>query len=255
MRILGIIPARMDSSRLPGKPMKKIHNIPMIGHCFKRSIQSKKLDKVYVATPDKEIFEYIQSINGEAVMTSHKHKMCNDRVFEAVDKVEKILKKKYDIIVNIQGDLPMIFPNMIDTLIEPILENKNISNTTMAELIQNDKEFKDPNRVKVIFDLDKNAILLTREAIPSDFKHLSTFKKYKHVAIRAYRRNFFEKLKRLKITPIEKIEAIDDLRLLENGIKIKVVLTKNITETVDNVKDLKKVITMMKKDKLRIKYS
>ncbi len=120
MKIIGIIPARMASSRFPGKPMKKIHGMPMIGHCYKRSIMSKSLKNCYVATPDKEIFSYINSINGKAIMTSHKHEMCNERVFEAVDKIEKKLNKKFDVIVNIQGDLPMIYPSMIDTLVEPL---------------------------------------------------------------------------------------------------------------------------------------
>ena len=93
MQVIGIIPARMSSSRFPGKPMKKIHGMPMIGHCYKRSIISKSLKNCFVATRDKEIYDYINSINGKAVMTSHKHEMWNERVFEAVDKIEKLMKK------------------------------------------------------------------------------------------------------------------------------------------------------------------
>ena len=98
MKILGIIPARMASSRFPGKPMKKIHGIPMIGHCYHRSIMSKSLEECYVATPDKEIFDYINSINGKVVMTSNKHEMCNERVFEAVDNIENLTNNnKFDV--------------------------------------------------------------------------------------------------------------------------------------------------------------
>ncbi len=244
----------MSSSRFPGKPMKKIYGIPMIGHCYLRSVMCQSIDKCVVATPDKIIYDYIKSINGDAIMTSHKHVMCNDRVVEATKKIEKDFGK-FDIVVNIQGDLPMVFPKMITDLINPIIKNKSIKSTTMAELIINNKEFLDPNRVKVIFGLDKKAILLTREPVPSRHKYKKDFKKYKHVAIRAYRRNIFESISKLKLTPIEKIEGIDDLRLIENNIDIHIVLTKYITETVDNQKDLNKVIKMMSGDVLLKKYS
>tara|TARA_B110000438_G_C15771438_1_gene632093 strand:- start:496 stop:1275 length:780 start_codon:yes stop_codon:yes gene_type:complete len=254
MKILSIIPARMASSRFPGKPMKKIHGIPMIGHCYLRSSMCNSINKCVVATPDKVIYDYIESINGESVMTSHKHIMCNDRVVEATKKIEKKFGK-FDIVINIQGDLPMVFPQMITDLITPLIKDKSIQSTTMAELIINNHEFLDPNRVKVIFDLNKKAILLTREPVPSRHKYKKKYKKYKHVAIRAYRRNIFETISKLKITPIERIEGIDDLRLIENNIDIHIVLTKFITETVDNQKDLNKVIKMMINDPLIKKYS
>jgi len=254
--IIGIIPARMSSSRFPGKPMKKIFSVPMIGHCYMRSKYSKRLSDLYVATPDNEIFDYINSIGGKAVMTSHKHEMCNDRVFEAVDKIEKLNKIKYSLIVNIQGDLPLVFPEMIDSLIQPIIKNKQVTNTTMVEKILSYNDFKDPNRVKVVLNSKNQALLFTRESVPSDFKkNFKKFDSYKHVALRAYDRKTFEILKKLKITPLERIEGIDDLRLLENGISIDVVLTKKITDTVDNKKDLQNVIKIMKNDILKKKYS
>ena len=247
-KIIGIIPARMASSRFPGKPMKLIHNYTMIGHCYLRSVKSKLLTDCYVATPDNEIRDYILKLGGKVVMTSHKHKMCNDRVFEAVDNLEKQNKTHYDIIVNVQGDLPMIYPDMIDNLIKPLLVKKNIRTSTMVDDVLNNKDFKDRNRVKVVFDKYNNAILLTREAVPSDYKYKKNFKKYKHVAIRAYKRDIFERLKRLKMTKYEMIEGIDDLRLIENGINISIVKTKRITETIDTYADLQKVKKMMKKD-------
>ena len=253
-KILVVIPARLSSSRFPNKPLADIHGIPMIGHCYIRSKLAKLPLDCYVATPDKEIYKYIKSIRGDVVMTSHKHIMCNDRVVEAKKKIEKINKTKYDIIVNVQGDLPMIYPEMIDALIKPLLKYKDNLTTTMVEKIRIKSEFFDRNRVKVIFDLFENAILLTREPVPSVFKYDNNFNKYKHVAIRAYKRGIFDKISKLAITPIEKIEGIDDLRLLENNIKINIVKTKKITETVDNKKDLRKVVSMMKKDKLLKTY-
>jgi len=254
IKVLVIIPARMASSRLPGKPLAKIYGIPMIGHCYLRSKQSTLLTDCYVATPDLEIKNYLKSINGHFVMTSHKHKMCHDRVVEAVKKIEKNKKIKYDIIVNIQGDLPMVFPDMIDQVVLPLIKSKDVKTTTMKDQIFNNKDFFDHNRVKVITDIHNNLILTSREPIPSIKKYNKKFKKYKHVALRAYKRKTFSEISRLKMTPIEKIEAIDELRLIENGIKIKTVLTKKITETVDTIQDLKKVIRMMRDDKLRKKY-
>ena len=139
---------------------------------------------------------------------------------------------------------------MIDGLVKPLLKNKKIFTSTMVDKINNNKDFKDKNRVKVIFDKFNNAILLSREAVPSDYKYGKNFSKYKHVAIRAYKRPIYEKLKKLKMTKYEEIEGIDDLRLLENDIKIHIVKTDRITETIDTKKDLIKVKKMMKKDLL-----
>ena len=254
MNIVGIIPARMSSSRFPGKPMKKIYGMPMIGHCYKRSIKSNLLSDCYVATPDSEIYDYIESIGGKSIMTSDKHEMCNDRVVEAVNILEKQNEKQYDVVVNIQGDLPMIFPEMIDDLIKPIIENANVECTTMADNVLDMKEFLDPNRVKVIFDLNKNAILLTREPVPSGKKTSKDYNKYKHVAIRAYKREIFKKIETLDMTPMEKLEGIDDLRLIENDIKIRIVFTDRITDTIDNQIDLDRVIHLMKNDQLKNSY-
>ncbi len=254
MKIIAIIPARMASSRFPGKPMKLIHKIPMIGHCFIRTAMSKLLTDCYVATPDKSIHNYIKSIGGFSVMTSHTHKMCHDRVVEAVKKIEKSKKIKYDIILNVQGDLPMVFPDMVDKLIRPLIKYKHIQTTTMIDQVLEKKDFFDPNRVKVVIDKNNDLIFVSREPIPSIKKTNLIFKKFKHVAIRAYRRNFFEIISKLKMTPIEKIEAIDELRIIENGFKIRTVFTKRITETVDTQKDLNKVIKMMSKDSLLKKY-
>jgi len=254
MNIIGLIPARMASSRFPGKPLAKIHGMPMIGHCYKRTNMSNLLTECYVATPDLEIFDYIESIGGKAVMTSHKHVMCNDRVVEAVKIIENEKNIKFDIIVNIQGDLPMIFPDMVDELIKPITQDESIQTTTMIDEVKTLEDFLDANRVKVVIDLHNDAILLTREPVPSRHKFNHQYKKYKHVAIRAYKRNLFSKIENLPMSPLEKIEGIDDLRLIENGIKIKVVFTKRVTETVDTQNDLNKVIEMMKKDELMENY-
>ena len=212
MKIIGIIPARMASSRFPGKPLAKIHGVPMIGHCYKRTTMSDLLDECYVATPDQEIYEYIESINGDAVMTSHSHEMCNERVVEALHIIENKKQTKFDIIVNIQGDLPMVFPEMVDELIKPIIQDKNIQTTTMMDEVKTLEEFLDPNRVKIVFDLNNNAVLLTREPVPSRRKFNGDYNKYKHVAIRAYKRNLFSKIENLPMSPMEEIDRDDEYR-------------------------------------------
>ncbi len=254
MKIICIIPARMASSRFPGKPLAKIHGIPMIGHCYKRTNMSELLTECYVATPDNEIFDYIESIGGKAVMTSHSHEMCNDRVAEAVNIIESEKKASFDIVVNVQGDLPMIFPEMVDELIKPIINDEDVRTTTMVDEVKTLDDFLDPNRVKVVLDLNSNVMLVTREPIPSRHKYKDDYIKYKHVAIRAYDRSLFSLIEKLPMSPMEKIEGIDDLRLIENGIKIRVVFTEQITETVDTQDDLNKVIDMMKNDELMNRY-
>ena len=254
MKIIGIIPARMASSRFPGKPLAKIYGMPMIGHCYKRTNMSSLLNECCVATPDQEIFDYVESISGKAVMTSHDHEMCNDRVVEAVRIIENEKQMNFDIVVNVQGDLPMIFPEMVDELIKPIINDENVRTTTMVDEVKTLDDFLDPNRVKVVLDLNSNAMLVTREPVPSRHKYKDEYTKYKHVAIRAYDRSLFSIIEKLPMSPMEKIEGIDDLRLIENGIKIRVVFTEQITETVDTQDDLRKVIDMMKTDELMKKY-
>ena len=126
MNIVGIIPARMASSRFPDKPMKKIHGMPMIGHCLKRSEMCNALNDVYVATCDKVIYEYINDIGGKAIMTASSHERASDRVAEALLKIEKKTKKMIDIVVLLQGDEPMTTPKMIDLALKPLIEDKDV---------------------------------------------------------------------------------------------------------------------------------
>ena len=147
----------------------------------------------------------------------------------------------------------MVFPDMVDELVIPLIKNKNVETTTMIDQILA-KDFFDPNRVKTVIDKNKDLIFVSREPIPSIKKTKSNFRKYKHVAIRAYKRKFFTKISKFKLTPIENIEGIDELRILENGLKIRTVFTRRITETVDTQNDLNKVSKMMIKDVLLKKY-
>ena len=167
MNIISIIPARMGSTRFPGKPMKDILGMPMIGHVYKRVKLSKILSEVYVATCDSEIYDYIKSIDGKVIMTSDCHERCSDRCAEAMLKIEKETSEKCDIMVMVQGDEPLTFPAMIDEAITPMLEDKSMSITNLVADIDSLSSFEDPNEVKVVMDEESNALYFSREPIPS----------------------------------------------------------------------------------------
>lgn len=254
MNIVGIIPARMASSRFPGKPMKKIFGIPMIGHCLKRSLMCKALNDVYVATCDKEIFDYVTEINGKAVMTSDSHERASDRVAEALSYIEKRTNKKVDIVVLLQGDEPMTTPEMIDSAIQPLIESDNIMISNLYTEIKSVQEFNNPNEVKVVIDNESNALYFSREPIPSRKKGFLNVPMYKQVCVIPFKRKFLIEYNELNQTPLEIIESIDMLRVLENGIKIKMIKIDEENFSVDTPEDLKNVILKMSEDKLMSKY-
>lgn len=252
--IIGIIPARMASSRFPGKPLAKICNIPMLAHVYFRSKMCKKLDEVYVATCDKDIFDYITSINGKVVMTSSSHQRASDRTAEAMLKIEKELNKKIDIVVMIQGDEPMLFPDMVEESIKPISDNEDIDVVNLMAYLKSKEEQSDPHEIKVVVDLNNFALFFSREAIPTWKKGAKEVPMYKQVCIIPFRRDFLIKFNELKSTPLEIVESIDMLRVLEHGYKVKMVLSKFDTYSVDTPKDLIKVEKLMKKDVLMQQY-
>jgi len=254
-KIIGIIPARMGSSRFPGKPMAKINGIPMVGHVYYRSKMSSKLDDVYVATCDKEIADYINLIGGKAIMTSDKHKRASDRVAEALGKIENQIGGKVDIIVLLQGDEPMIFPEMIDEAVQPFLNNDEIVVTNLMAPIRTIQEFQDPNEVKVVVDNKNYALYYSREPIPSNKKEPNEKYMFKQVCIIPFTRDFLIKFNQLEPTPLEVIESVDMMRILEHGYKVKMVPTNYDTYSVDTKEDLSRVEKLMKADKLIQKYS
>jgi 3-deoxy-manno-octulosonate cytidylyltransferase (CMP-KDO synthetase) len=254
VNIIGIIPARMASSRFPGKPMKNIFGMPMIGHCLKRSLMSKTLSEVYVATCDKEIFDYVISIDGKAILTSETHERASDRVAEALNIVEKRDNQKVDIVVMLQGDEPMTTPEMIDLAIQPLLKSDAVLVSNLYNEIKSVREFNNPNEVKVVIDNENNALYFSREPIPSRKKGYLSIPMYKQVCVIPFRRDFLIEYNKLKQTPLEIIESIDMLRILENGIKIKMVKIDQDNFSVDTPMDLKNVISKMSDDKLMSLY-
>ena len=246
MKIIAIIPARMGSSRFPGKPMKKINGMPMIQRVFNNVKKNNLISDVVVATCDKIIFNFILSINGKAIMTSKKHKRASDRCSEALRILEKRKKIKYDIVVMVQGDEPMINPKMITEAVKPMLRNKKINVVNLISPIKNQKDFNDKNFIKVVHDKKYNAIYLSRSKIPFiKFKKNKNIKK--QVCVIPFRRNFLIKYNSMKPPPLEKIESIDMLRVVENGYKLHLAKTKYFSHAVDTKKDLIKVEKYLKK--------
>lgn len=254
MNIIGIIPARLASSRLPNKPMADILGMPMIGHVYLRSKMSNMLKEVYVATCDQEIVDYIESIGGKAVMTASTHERASDRSAEALLKVEAATGEKADIVVMIQGDEPMVTPEMISAAIHPLMEENDLNITNLMASMQTREEHEDPAEVKVVVDKNYNALYFSREPIPSRKKGVDNVPMLKQVCIIPFRRDFLLEYNKMEQTPLEIIESVDMNRLLENGIRIKMVMREEKTYSVDTIADLDNVNSKMKNDPLLNQY-
>ncbi len=253
MKIIGIIPARMASSRFPGKPLAKIFGIPMIGHVYFRSKMCKLLDEVYIATCDKEIVEYCNFIGAKSVMTKDTHERASDRTAEAMLIIEKEIGEKIDIVVMIQGDEPLIYPEMISEAVRPLIKDVQVLvSNLMAPITKEEQD--DPNEVKVVFDRNDYALYFSREPIPSWKKGAKEVPMYKQICIIPFRRDFLLKFNELMPTPLEIVESIDMLRILEHGYKVKLVRTNFLTYSVDTLQDLMDVEELMKNDNLFEKY-
>jgi 3-deoxy-manno-octulosonate cytidylyltransferase (CMP-KDO synthetase) len=240
MNILAIIPARMDSGRFPGKPMEMILSKPMIGHVYDNVKENSLLTSTVVATCDYEIANYIKSINGRYVMTGSHHKRATDRCAEALEILEKEDNIKYDIVIMIQGDEPMIDSKMISEGLEPMLNDSSLLITNLMGRIEKESEFKDPNVVKVVCDLTGNALYFSREPIPN---HQNTITKniFKQYGIIIFKRNFLLKYLKMDPTPLEVLESIDMLRIVENRLPLKMILSKFNIYTVDTPSELVQV--------------
>jgi len=244
----------MGSSRFPGKPMAKIHGVPMIGHCYYRTRMCKGLSDTYVATCDDEIFDYIHSIGGKAVMTSDSHERATDRTAEAMLAIEKSSNKKIDIVVMVQGDEPMVTPHMIDAAVDCMKRESSIDVVNLMAEMKTVDEFKDPNEVKVVVDLNMDAIYFSREPIPSMKKGAAEVPMMKQVCIIPFKRDFLLKFNSMPETPLEIIESVDMMRIIENGGKVRMVEIDTSSLSVDTPKDLENVIKLMAGDKLMQSY-
>lgn len=254
MKAIAFIPARMGSSRFPGKPMANIHGIPMIGHCYFRSKMCSELHSTYVATCDQEIYDYIKSINGDVVMTFKNHERATDRIAEALIKVEDQTGDRFDLVVMVQGDEPMVVPEMISQAIKPFEDDNNVQVVNLMSPINSVGDFEDPNEVKVVVDNGNNALYFSREPIPSLKKWNGEVSMLKQVCIIPFRRDFLIQFNNMQSTNLEKIESIDMLRILEHGYKVRMVFSDFETYSVDTQKDLDKVQSLMESDHLLKEY-
>jgi 3-deoxy-manno-octulosonate cytidylyltransferase (CMP-KDO synthetase) len=254
MNIIGIIPARMASSRFPNKPMAEILGMPMIGHCYNRSKMSDLLNEVYVATCDREIYDYITSIGGKAVMTADTHERASDRTAEALLKIEKETNSRVDIVVMLQGDEPMITHEMIQSAVLPLVDDKEIKVSNLYGTIKEVSEFEDPNEVKVVVDKQGYALYFSREPIPSRKKGVIDVPMYKQVCIIPFERDFLLEYNDMEQTPLEIIESVDMMRILENGLQVKMIYTEVDSYAVDTQDDLDNVIEKMESDILIKNY-
>jgi 3-deoxy-manno-octulosonate cytidylyltransferase (CMP-KDO synthetase) len=254
MNIVAIIPARMGSTRFPGKPMAPIHGIPMIGHVYYRCKMSNLLDDVYVATCDQEIMDYVESIGGKAIMTKDTHERCTERTTEALLKIEEETGVSNDIIVMIQGDEPMVTPEMLNEAIQPMLNEDSIQVLNLMSELKSKKEHEDPNEVKVVVDLKSNALYFSREPIPSWKKSAAEVPMLKQVCVIPFRRDFLIKYDQLKPTPLEIIESVDMMRVLEHGYKVRMIMTDAKSYAVDTLEDLRYVEEQMNDDSLMLQY-
>lgn len=244
MKILALIPARMGSSRFPGKPMAPILGKPMIGHVYERVAQSPLLDLVAVATCDAEIYDYIESIGGVAVMTGTQHERASDRCAEALGKLEEVNATRYDIVVMVQGDEPMTHPDMITEAVQPLIDEPDVQVVNLIGEIADQAEFEDRNCIKVVCDLKSNAIYFSREPIPTRSK-VPNVPMRKQVCIIPFRRDYLLEYTRMEPTPFEIIESVDMMRILEHGGKVRMAPTKHSTRAVDTPDDLKNVEKLM----------
>jgi 3-deoxy-manno-octulosonate cytidylyltransferase (CMP-KDO synthetase) len=249
MKIVGVIPARMASTRFPGKPLAPILGIPMIEHVVRRSAMSRSLEEVFVATCDEEIARVVKDFGGEVIMTGSCHERCTDRIAEAMEG------RRGDIIVNIQGDEPMVRPEMIDQAVAPMLEDATLDCVNLMARIADPRDFHDPNEVKVVCDTRGYALYFSREPIPSEKKYGKPVTGLKQVCIIPFRREFLFTYTKLEPTPLEIIESVDMLRVLEHGYRIRMVMTDYETCSVDTPEDLKYVEQAMKDDPLARRYA
>ena len=235
MKALCIIPARYASTRLPGKPLKDICGKPMICRVYDRAKVAKSVDEVIVATDDERIFQAVDMNDGRAMMTRADHKTGTDRLAEVAEKFSDV-----DVIVNVQGDEPLIEPALIDELIAQFEGDAELQMATVAVELHDEEEMKNPNNVKVIFDKKNNALYFSRSLIPYP-RNVGKAKVYKHIGIYAYRRKFLLDYAKMPSTPLEESESLEQLRALENGYKIRVIISDCQFIGVDTEEDLKLV--------------
>ena len=249
MKAVAIIPARMGSSRFPGKPLAPILGRPMIEHIYRRVALCDDVDEVYVATCDREIADAVEAFGGRAIMTADTHERASDRVAEAARYVDA------DVIVMVQGDEPMTTPEMVSAALAPF-KDEDVSCVNLTARIGAEAEFHDPNTVKVTKDLGGRALFFSREPIPTTHGGaVAHVEAWKQLGIISFTRDALAEFAALAPTPLEIAESIDMLRFLEHGRAIHLVETDTRSRAVDSPEDLAAVEKLMVRDPLAASYA
>ena len=238
IQVVCIIPSRYESSRFPGKPLADLCGKPMIQHVYERVLRAKTVSSAAVATDDERIFSAVRAFGGRAVMTSPRCRSGTDRIAEAV---ETMGLKDDDIVVNIQGDQPLFETVQVDEVVQPLLDDPTIPMSTLIYRIVRDEEITHPNAVKTVFDRDCFALYFSRATIPYVRDWWKTAEYFKHHGIYAYRRDFLRTFTSLPEGVLERLEALEQLRALEHGYRIKVVVTPHDSVEVDTPQELERV--------------
>ena len=253
MKIIGIIPSRLEAARFPGKPMAKIHGMPMIGHCYHRTRLALGSSSTYVATCDMEIAEYVREIGGKVVTTATTHTRATTRTAEALQSIEEENKEKFDVVVMVQGDEPLVVPETIVEML-PHFNDSSVEIVNIMSRLRSYGQFMDKNNVKVVVNNQSNALYFSREPIPSPWKGIENLSMYMQTGIIAFRREALLKFNSMNETALEQIESVDMNRVLEMGGSIKMVPTDLLTIGVDTPQELEYSEDLMKNDLILSKY-
>ena len=238
MNAVALIPARLAATRLPNKPLALIAGKIMLQHVYERAQKARLIDAVYIATPDPEIAEAVRAFGGQVLMTRHDHQTGTDRLAEAVQQ----LPDNVQVIVNVQGDEPLIDPDTIDGVAQPLLADHTLAMSSLCCPLPEGRE-GDPNVVKVVLTQSGYALYFSRSPLPyrRNADAPAHYRPLQHIGLYGYRRDFLEAFPSLQRTPLEQIESLEQLRALEHGYRIKMVFTKRAPESVDTPEDLERV--------------
>ena len=254
-KIIGVIPVRMGSSRFPGKPLFLIAGMPMLEHVWHRAIMYQKWDELFLATCDSEIKEFADSKNIPCIMTSNKHVRALDRVAEAIEKSDFKISEN-DIVLNVQGDEPMMRPDMISATVQPMLDNEEVNGVVLSMPIVDEEQFNDPNTLKIIHNIKGDILYTSRAPIPYCKEWPLDVGAKRIYGIFGFRWGFLKKFTQIPESPLEIVESCDSNRLYDNGLTQRVALYPYVDSfAVDIPEDAKKVEKYIKSDPLWSKYN